>query len=129
MKNILLLAFNLSITRFPNCSISFLRHWPSRFDRRRHIEVFDVFREPVAQIFGSLVISGLIAPGIARIQNLRRNSAAPLRNAEPERRLDLELSANEFALDGCVNHSPGMRNAHTLAYAIATALPSSVDQP
>ena len=59
----------------------------------RRVEDFDVFGEAVALVFGGFVVGGFVAPGIAWIQYLRRNSVAGFGDAEAEGGLDFEFFA------------------------------------
>ena len=48
---------------------------------------------------------------------------------EPERRLNFELHIGKIAFHQRIHHGARMRQAHALAYAVASALPAGIHQP
>src|SRR5271166_2423348 len=95
----------------------------------RSVKIFEVLGEPVAQVFGGLVVRSFVSPGIARIEHLRRNSGTGFGNAEAEGGLDLKCLFNQMTFHGGIYHGARVRNFHALSHAVGSALPAGVDQP
>src|SRR5436190_22809437 len=79
------------------------------------LERDEIVLEPFGQVARRLVISLLVAPGAARVEDVGRNVGAAFRHQEPEIRVLAHRRRGEPAVERGPQKPAGMRDRHPLA--------------